>query len=125
VLGRLQGRIHVLVFVGTPKGIRVISFRKANAREVSIHGQETRPWADRRRQPGVDSPAGRCGTTFRRPAEDAASQAARAPEGSQREGPPDRPRGPGRPGALAGQRPGLADPLGRIGGAHGTSSACL
>jgi uncharacterized DUF497 family protein len=43
VLGRLQGRVHVLVFVETPKGIRVISFRKANAREVSIYEQETRP----------------------------------------------------------------------------------
>lgn len=43
VLGWRQGRVHVLVFVETPKGIRVISFRKANAREVSIYEQETRP----------------------------------------------------------------------------------
>ncbi len=30
----LDGRLHALVFVETPNGIRVISFRKANAREV-------------------------------------------------------------------------------------------
>ena len=41
VLGRLKGRVHALVFVGTPRGIRVISFRKANAREVYIYEQET------------------------------------------------------------------------------------
>ena len=41
VLGRLKGRVRALVFVETPKGIRVISFRKVNAREVNIHGQET------------------------------------------------------------------------------------
>jgi uncharacterized DUF497 family protein len=40
-LGRLNGRVHVLVFVETPEGIRVISFRKANAREVRIYEQET------------------------------------------------------------------------------------
>ncbi len=32
--GFLDGRLHALVFVETPNGIRVISFRKANAREV-------------------------------------------------------------------------------------------
>lgn len=40
VLGRLKGRVHALVFVETPGGIRVISFRKANAREVRIYEQE-------------------------------------------------------------------------------------
>jgi len=40
-LGRLSGRVHALVFVETPEGIRVISFRKANAREVRIYEQET------------------------------------------------------------------------------------
>jgi uncharacterized DUF497 family protein len=39
VLGRLNGRVHALVFVETPKGIRVISFRKANAREVRFYEQ--------------------------------------------------------------------------------------
>jgi uncharacterized DUF497 family protein len=39
-LGRLNGRVHALVFVETPEGIRVISFRKANAREVRIYEQE-------------------------------------------------------------------------------------
>lgn len=33
-LGLLDGRIHVLVFTETATGIRVISFRKANKREV-------------------------------------------------------------------------------------------
>ena len=41
VLGRLKGRVHALVFVETPRGIRVISFRKAHAREVHIYEQET------------------------------------------------------------------------------------
>jgi uncharacterized DUF497 family protein len=41
VLGRLKGRVHALVFVETSKRIRVISFCKANAHEVNIHGQET------------------------------------------------------------------------------------
>ena len=38
-LGRLDGRLHVLVFTGTTTGIRVISFRKANARERSFYEQ--------------------------------------------------------------------------------------
>ena len=33
-LGYLDGRLHVLCFVETDTGIRVISLRKANAREV-------------------------------------------------------------------------------------------
>lgn len=33
-IGRLEGRLHVLCFVETENGIRVISFRKANSREV-------------------------------------------------------------------------------------------
>jgi len=33
-LGRLGDRLHVLCFVETDDGIRVVSFRKANAREV-------------------------------------------------------------------------------------------
>jgi uncharacterized DUF497 family protein len=33
-LGKLDGRIHMPVFCEAPEGIRVISFRKANAREV-------------------------------------------------------------------------------------------
>jgi len=32
--GYLDGRLHVLCFVETDTGIRVISFRKANSREV-------------------------------------------------------------------------------------------
>ncbi|MBK5912741.1 BrnT family toxin [Rhodocyclus purpureus] len=32
--GFLDGRLHALVFLETAKGIRVISFRKANKREV-------------------------------------------------------------------------------------------
>ena len=33
-LGMLRDRLHVLCFVETDDGIRVISFRKANAREI-------------------------------------------------------------------------------------------
>jgi len=40
-VGLLEGRLHVLCFTETPDGIRVISFRKANAREVRRHEQET------------------------------------------------------------------------------------
>jgi uncharacterized DUF497 family protein len=38
-LGLLDGRLHVLVFTETMAGIRVISFRKANARERSAYEQ--------------------------------------------------------------------------------------
>jgi uncharacterized DUF497 family protein len=41
-LGYLDGRVHALVFTETAVGIRVISFRKANKREVHIYEQETR-----------------------------------------------------------------------------------
>ena len=42
-LGFLDGRVHALVFVETPIGIRVISFRKANKREVRRYEQATQP----------------------------------------------------------------------------------
>jgi uncharacterized DUF497 family protein len=38
-LGLLDGRLHVLVFTETMTGIRVISFRKANARERNAYDQ--------------------------------------------------------------------------------------
>jgi len=38
-VGLLGARLHVLCFSETPEGIRVISFRKANAREVSRYGK--------------------------------------------------------------------------------------
>jgi uncharacterized protein len=38
-LGRRAGRVHVLVFTETDQGIRVISFRKANVREVEQYEQ--------------------------------------------------------------------------------------
>lgn len=41
-LGLLAGRVHALVFSETTRGIRVISFRKANKREVRRYEQETR-----------------------------------------------------------------------------------
>ncbi len=41
-LGYLDGRIHARVFTETAKGIRVISFRKANKREVLIYEQEAK-----------------------------------------------------------------------------------
>ena len=40
-LGLVAGRLHALVFSETTKGIRVISFRKANKREVKRYEQET------------------------------------------------------------------------------------
>lgn len=40
-LGLLEGRAHVLVFTETAHGIRVISFRKANQREVKRYEQTT------------------------------------------------------------------------------------
>ncbi|MEQ1668325.1 MAG: BrnT family toxin [Sulfuriferula sp.] len=38
-IGYLDGRLHHLCFVETAMGIRVISFRKANAREAKRHGK--------------------------------------------------------------------------------------
>ena len=38
-VGYLEQRLHVLCFTPVPGGIRVISFRKANLREVKSHGQ--------------------------------------------------------------------------------------
>lgn len=40
-LGFLDARLHVLCFAYAPGGIRVISFRKANAREIKHYEQET------------------------------------------------------------------------------------
>ncbi len=40
-LGWLDKRMHALVFVETKLGIRVVSFRKANKREVSIYESQT------------------------------------------------------------------------------------
>jgi uncharacterized DUF497 family protein len=53
-LGMLDGRLHALVFVETSKGIRVISFRRANAREVRRYEQAATCPPDRPRQSGVD-----------------------------------------------------------------------
>lgn len=41
-LGYLDGRIHALVFAEAATGIRVISFRRANKREVLMYEQETK-----------------------------------------------------------------------------------
>jgi uncharacterized DUF497 family protein len=38
-LGYLDRRLHVLCFTETESGIRVISFRKANAREANRYGK--------------------------------------------------------------------------------------
>ncbi|MBF0145493.1 MAG: BrnT family toxin [Magnetococcales bacterium] len=38
-VGYLGDRLHVLCFVETGEGIRVISFRKANAREAKRYGK--------------------------------------------------------------------------------------
>lgn len=40
-LGLFAGRVHSLVFAESSTGIRVISFRKANSREVKRYEQET------------------------------------------------------------------------------------
>ena len=45
-LGKLDGRVHSLVFTEAEAGIRVISFRKANRREVKRYAQETQSDAD-------------------------------------------------------------------------------
>ncbi len=42
-LGFLDGRLHALVLVETAEGIRVISFRKANKREVQRYEQANQP----------------------------------------------------------------------------------
>ncbi|HOG03998.1 MAG TPA: BrnT family toxin [Accumulibacter sp.] len=42
-LGLLEGRLHALVFVETATGIRIISFRKANKREVRRYEQANQP----------------------------------------------------------------------------------
>ena len=38
-IGLLGDRVHVLCFTETPDGVRVISFRKANSREVNRYAQ--------------------------------------------------------------------------------------
>lgn len=38
-MGPLDGRVHVLCFTETASGIRVISLRKANDREVARYGK--------------------------------------------------------------------------------------
>lgn len=42
-LGLLRGRVHVLVFTETLTGIRVISLRKANKREIKRYGDAQKP----------------------------------------------------------------------------------
>jgi len=42
-LGLQGGRVHSLVFAQTTKGIRVISFRKANKREVRDYEKASKP----------------------------------------------------------------------------------
>lgn len=45
-LGYLGKRLHVLVFAETEKGIRVISFRRANKREVKHYEQKAQSRID-------------------------------------------------------------------------------
>jgi len=42
-LGRLHARLHILCFMETTDGIRVISFRKANDREVKRYAKTQTP----------------------------------------------------------------------------------
>ncbi|WP_206743788.1 BrnT family toxin [Acidithiobacillus thiooxidans] len=44
-MGILDGRLHALVFVEQATGIRVISFRKANRREIKRY-ESSRPSSD-------------------------------------------------------------------------------
>lgn len=37
-IGYLDGRLHLLFYIPTVDGIRVISFRKTNAREGKLYG---------------------------------------------------------------------------------------
>ena len=39
-LGLIEGRLHVVVFTPQGDAVHVISFRKANKREVKNHGQK-------------------------------------------------------------------------------------
>ncbi len=45
-LGLIRGRVHVLVFTEAAKGIRVISLRKANKREVKRYDDAKNPRTD-------------------------------------------------------------------------------
>jgi uncharacterized DUF497 family protein len=38
-IGFLNNRLHVLIFIETVQGIRVISFRRANSREAKLYDQ--------------------------------------------------------------------------------------
>jgi hypothetical protein len=40
--GQLGDRMHVLVFTETPRGIRVISLRRANKREIKRYDTQTK-----------------------------------------------------------------------------------
>jgi uncharacterized DUF497 family protein len=42
-LGKIHDRLHVLVYTVTPDGIRVISLRKANSREVKRYEAQAKP----------------------------------------------------------------------------------
>ena len=42
-IGNLRGRLHVLCFAEAADGIRVISFRKANDREIKHYAQVQTP----------------------------------------------------------------------------------
>lgn len=53
-IGYLDGRLHFLCFVETETGIRVISFRRANAREARKYGKAQAIDEQGRRSPRVD-----------------------------------------------------------------------
>jgi hypothetical protein len=42
-VGYLDNRLHVMCFTETPSGIRVISFRKANSREIKRYEKTQAP----------------------------------------------------------------------------------
>ena len=43
VLGFLHNRLHAAIFTPRPDGIRMISLRKANAKEIECYENQTRP----------------------------------------------------------------------------------
>lgn len=54
LIGRIAGRPHVMAYTLRGLAVRVISLRKANAREVRLYEQATGSHAAGRRESGMD-----------------------------------------------------------------------
>ncbi|WP_217176244.1 BrnT family toxin [Frateuria aurantia] len=46
LIGLIDGRLHMVVFTPRAGAVHVISFRKANAREVKLYEKSTKPQQD-------------------------------------------------------------------------------